>query len=103
MPTGEPAGSFLNVGLFGAAIKGKGSPRRPSSSFLLLEQFIGRIAMACGVGEMLFHPGYFARQGINTFIKLIDRKGAEVLLDEQGQGVLRLAGKELILVHAVQS
>jgi hypothetical protein len=126
MPTGEPAGSSLNVGLFGRSIKGKLVRRSIITNVAtqscnkveagavltcppdelrssLLEQLVRGIAMARGIREMLFDPGYFALQGVNPFIKLIDREGAEVLLDEQGQGILRLAGKEVILVHAVQS
>ena len=67
---------------------------------LLFEQLIGGVPMAHGVGKMLLDTGDFGPEQLNSFIELVDRQGAKVLFDEQAQGVLRLAGKEVILVHA---
>ena len=55
--------------------------------------------MSLRIGQMLLDPGYFALECLDPLIEFIDRQRAEVLLDEQGQRVLRLAGKEVILVH----
>jgi hypothetical protein len=62
MPTGEPAGSTLNVVALPEAIKGEGGePARHcerseairQQAPLLLEQLVGSALMAGGVGHML--------------------------------------------------
>ena len=63
MPTGELAGSTLNVGLFVQAIKGKGfgsshdwppkQRRPPSAPRLFFEQFVRGAPVVGGVGQML--------------------------------------------------
>ena len=65
MPTGEPAGSIPNVGLFPNAIKGKGAFRKRGSSRsvvneqLLLEQLLCGRAMGGNRRHMLLHAGNF--------------------------------------------
>lgn len=106
MPTGEPAGSIPNVGLFRCAIKGKGTGSRCGSSQpvicrqLFLEQFVGSAAVPCGIGHMLLDAGDFALQRLDPGGQFVDGKRPEVLLDHLGQRILRPAGKEVILVHA---
>jgi len=106
MPTGEPAGSSLNVGLFGRPIKGKGQHwtqfvaavlRRP----LFLEKLIRGRAVGRDCLHMRLDPGDFALQRSDPRVQLILRERPEVLLHEQGQRVLRLAGKEVVLVHGL--
>ena len=48
---------------------------------------------------MLLDAGDFRFQRLDPFVQLGDGDRTEVLLDEQGQRILRLAGKEVILVH----
>ena len=55
--------------------------------------------MLGGVREMLLDAGDLDPEGLDPFIELIDRQGAKVLLDEQGQWVARPAGEEIIVVH----
>ena len=55
--------------------------------------------MALGIGQMLLDPVDFALERFDPLLELIDRQWSKVLLDEQGQRVLRAAGKEVILVH----
>ena len=67
---------------------------------LFLEQLVGRAAVAGRIGQMPLNPGDLALQGLDPFLQLVYRQRAKVLLDEQGQRILRLAGKEVVLVHA---
>ena len=104
MPTGEPVGSTPNVGLFARAIKGKGgkdgrfvSSRVPTALFL--EQLFGGRTMSRSGIHMRFDPCDFALQRLDPGGKFELRQGPEVLLHEQGQRVLRAAGKEVVLVH----
>jgi len=99
MPTGEPAGSIPNVGLFARAIKGKGGAGKAVCRLWLFEQLVGSAAMAGGVGHMLLDPGDLGLEGSDPFLELVDRQRAEILLQQQSQRVLGLAGKEVVLVH----
>jgi len=87
MPTGEPVGSTLNVGLFDPAIKGKGSPdeavRRAVASLLLLEQLVGGGSMGGDCSHMLLDPPNLALQQLNAFSQFVLRHRPEVLLEEQ--------------------
>ena len=56
--------------------------------------------MARGVGHMQFDPRNFFLKSCNPLLELVDREGSKVLLEKQGERVLRLAGKEVILIHA---
>ena len=68
----------------------------------LLEQvFSGRSVGRDGL-HMGFDPGNFGPQRFDPSRQLILRERAKILLEEQGQRILRLAGKEVILVHAHQ-
>ena len=111
MPTGEPAGSIPNVGLFAAAIKGKlihqamsgGGRRNPATidrGVLLLEQLVGSAAMSGGGRHMRFDPGDFALERLDPYRQLVLGKGPQVLFYDLRQRVLRLAGKEVVLIHA---
>ena len=55
--------------------------------------------MPFGVGQMLPDAGDLALEKLDPLIELINRQGAKVLFDEQGQGVARPAGEEVIVVH----
>lgn len=99
MPTGEPAGSTPNVGLFSESIKGKGAERPAVRRELLFEQLVSSAAVAGGIDHMLLDPGDLLLQSGDPRLKLLDREGAEVLLDELRQRILWAAGKEVILVH----
>ena len=105
MPTGEPAGSIPNVGVFQNAIKGKEAGMECGSSHpvlcaqLFFEQFVGSAAMPGGIGHMLFDTGDFALEQLDPLLKLIDGEWPQVLLGQQGQRVLWPAGEEIIVIH----
>jgi hypothetical protein len=92
MPTGELAGSTLNVGLFAQAIKGKGfgsshhcAPKPAEAQCargLFLEQIVRGAAVDGRVGQMLLDPGDLALQGCYPLMELVDGKRTQVLLDE---------------------
>ena len=91
LPTGEPPGSASMLAVR-TAIKGKDRPISSRSRVLapilarLLEQLVGGAAVAAGVA-----PYAASTRAISPFsvsiraIELVDRQGAEVLLDQQGQ------------------
>ena len=49
---------------------------------------------------MGLYAGNLGLERLDPRLQLVDRKGSKVLFDEQCQWVLRLAGKEVILVHS---
>jgi hypothetical protein len=106
MPTGEPAGSIPNVGASPDSIKGKGTGRRSGSSHavfwaqLFLEQLFGRGTMRIDCRHVALDPCNLGFQRLDPRRQLVLRNWAKVLLGKQSQGILRLAGKEVILVHA---
>jgi len=87
----------LNVVRSSAPIKGAASAGRGKLS---LEQLIGGAAMLVDGGHVLFDPRDLGLQDFDAFGQFILGYRPQILLDEQGQGVLRPAGKEVILVHA---
>ena len=48
---------------------------------------------------MSFDASNFALEGLNACLELVLRKWPKVLLHQLGQRILRLTGKEVILVH----
>ena len=55
--------------------------------------------MLVDVRHVPFDAGDFGLERLDTLRQLILRQGAKVLLDEQGERVLRAAGEEVVLVH----
>ena len=74
----------LNVVVFDAPIKGAAAQK---AGGLALEQRIGRASVLLGSGDMGFDA------------KFRDRKGAEILTDQQGQRIGRAAGEKIVVVH----
>ena len=111
MPTGEPAGSIPNVGLFRAAIKGCAMDRRHCERSeaiqqqvgLFLEQLVRRAAMTSRVGHMCLDALDLAFECFDPRRELVDREGTEILLYEQRQRILWLAGKEVVVIHGRQN
>lgn len=105
MPTGEPAGSSPNVGVFQNAIKGKeagqgcGSSHRVLCAQLFFEQLVRRAAMTRGIGHMLLDTSDFGFEQLDPLLELVNRKWPQVLLRKQGKRILRPAGEEVIVVH----
>ena len=125
MPTGEPAGSTLNVGLFEAAIKGKlihrsviareatQSGNKASEIEMtdllacppdkarrsLLEDVFRSAAVAGSIGHVLLDTGDFLSKPFDPLLQLVNRQGAKIFLGKHCQRALRAAGKEVVLVH----
>ena len=55
--------------------------------------------MAGSIRQMLFHPGDLGLEDFDPLIELVDRQGAEILANEQGQRIAGLAREEIIFVH----
>ncbi len=68
----------------------------------LLEQLVGGAAVLADIGDMRLDPLDFLPQYGNPFAKLVQRQWAKVLPGDQSQRILRLAGKEVVLVHGRQ-
>ena len=58
--------------------------------------------MALGFGLMLLDTGDLGLEQGDPLLQLGHRKRPEILLADQGQRVLRPAGKEVVLVHREQ-
>ena len=86
----------LNVVRSAAPIKGAVAAGRDRLS---LEQFIGGVPVPCGIREMLLDAGDFRLERFDPLVQFVDGQRTEVLLDEQGQRILRPAGEEVVLVH----
>lgn len=112
MPTGEPAGSIPNVGPFWKPIKGEADPPTrhcersdaiQQQAPLFFEQLVRGAAVAGSISEMLLNPPNLGLEQLDALVKFIDRQRPEILLDQLCQRVLRLAGKEVVLVHCAES
>ena len=76
MPTGEPAGSIPNVGLFEGAIKGKGGApgvvrRSRAARASLLEKLLRRGTMGIDGGHMGLNPGDLRLQRLDPRRQLV--------------------------------
>jgi hypothetical protein len=86
----------LNVVVFDAPIKGAAAQK---AGGLALEQRIGRASVLLGSGDMGFDARNFGLKRLDSLAKLGDRKGAEILTDQQGQRIGRAAGEKIVVVH----
>ena len=58
--------------------------------------------MGLRFGEMVFDPRNLLPEQLDPLVELGHRQWPEVLFADQGQGLDRSRGKEVVLVHAVQ-
>ena len=74
----------------------------PETRLRSLEQLIGGASVGLGFGKMLLDPGNLLPEQLDPLAKLGHRQRPEVLFADQGQWLDRFAGKEVVLVHALQ-
>lgn len=59
--------------------------------------------MVNGTFNFLLNPRDFAGQRFGPLVKLFNRKRVKILLEQQGQGVIRPLGKEFVKIHSSES
>ena len=55
--------------------------------------------MVNGTFNFLLNAGDLGVERFDPFFQLLDRKGIEILLEQQGERVARAPGKEFVQIH----